>query len=296
MSTEKQKIVVILGPTAVGKSSLGIELAKKFNGEIVSADSRQVYQGMDIGSNKIMPLEKQGIKHHLIDIVSPRRNFNVVAFQSKAERAMSQIIKNNKTPFLVGGSPLYLYSVIDGWIFPKTSPNQKLRRELSRKKNQELLEILKKMDSRAAKRVDPNNARRIIRAIEIANDLRMVPPLEKSPSFKSLLIGLNAPKQDIKTKIEQRLKNRLNQGLIQEVIKLRQLPLSWNRLEAFGLEYRWVAFYLQGKISQIEMSQGIIKDTLKLIKNQMNWFKKDRRIKWTTGLDEAIEIIENFLD
>lgn len=295
MSNKKPKIVAVLGPTASGKSELGVDLAIKFGGEIVSADSRQVYRGLDIGSNKITPPEMKGIPHHLIDVVSPRTNFSVVQYQKLANQKIKQIIKKGKTPFLVGGSPLYLYAVTEGWAFPSPSQNTNLRKELANKNTEELFQILKKLDSDYARKVDSFNPRRLIRAIEIAQALGRVPPLKSEPSFRVLFLGLSLPREQLKEKIIQRLKKRMNVGLIEEVENLRQIPLSWKKLEGFGLEYRWVAFYLQGKINQNEMQEGIIRDSLKLVKHQMNWFKKDQRINWLESFKEAQKEVQNFL-
>ena len=148
MSRITKKLIVILGPTASGKTALSIKLAKNFNGEIVSADSRQVYKGMNIGTGKVTKKEMQGIKHYLLDVASPKRRFSVAQYQRLALEAINKILKKNKVPFLVGGSPFYIYSVVEKWIFPKLKPDQKLRKELEKKSAKELFQILKKLDSK----------------------------------------------------------------------------------------------------------------------------------------------------
>lgn len=296
MSNPKPKLIAILGPTATGKSQLGVELAKEFNGEIISADSRQVYQGLDIGSAKITPKEMKGIRHHLIDVASPRKSFTVAQFQKLAIKSVQKITQKNKIPFLVGGSPFYLYSVTEGWKLPSAPKDRSLRKKLERKTTKELFEILKKLDPEYAQKVDPLNPRRLIRAIEIAGVVGRVPPRQSQPLFQALFLGLNYPLPQLKKRIVERLNRRLKAGLIEEIKTLRKLPLSWKRLEDFGLEYRWVAHYLQDKVDYSEMKAGIIKDSLKLIKHQLNWFKKDQRIHWLKDSDQARELIKNFLN
>lgn len=296
MLKDLPKIIIILGPTATGKSELGVTLAIEFNGEIISADSRQVYKGMDIGTNKITKKEMHGIPHHLLNVASPRRNFNAARFQKYAVLAIKKIIKKNKLPIIVGGSPFYIYSVADGWVFPNSKKDPLLRRKLNRKSPNELIKILEEIDFDYAQKIDSSNPRRIIRAIEIAKELGKVPNLKKQPLFNPIFIGLSLPAPLLRNKIEKRLRIRIEKGLIDEVARLQKNGLSWRRLENFGLEYRWVAFYLQRKISREEMEKGIIKDSMKLVKNQMNWFKKDKRIKWVADTNEARTIVHNFMN
>ncbi len=295
MSNEKPKLIAILGPTATGKSRLGVELAQEFGGEIISADSRQVYRGLNIGSAKITPAEMKGVPHHLIDVASPRRTFTVARFQKLATQTTQQIIREGKVPFLVGGSPFYLYAVTEGWRLPPVSKNHLFRKKLSKKNSAELFEILKKMDPDYARKIDPHNPRRLVRAIEIAKTVGHVPPRQSSPLFQVLFLGLNYPRPELEARIIERLDQRLNAGLIEEVEKLRQLPLSWDRLESFGLEYRWVARYLQNKESYSEMRQQIIKDSLRLVKHQLNWFKKDQRIHWLKNKAQAKTLVKEFI-
>ena len=292
---KKPKLIVILGPTATGKSELGVKLAKKFKGEIVSADSRQVYKGMDIGTGKIKKKERQGIPHHLLDVVSPKRKFNVWQYQKLAKKAIEKILKKQKLPFLVGGSPFYIYTLVEGWTFPKLKPDWRLRKNLEKKSAKELFEILKKLDPKRAKTIEQKNKRRLIRAIEIVKQLGKVPPLKKSPQYQCLLLGLKKPKEELKKLIKKRLLKRLRQGMIAEVKKLKKEGLSWKHLEEFGLEYKWVAFYLQKKISKKEMIENLQKEIEKFARRQMTWFKKDKRIKWVKDYCQAKKLIRNFL-
>jgi tRNA dimethylallyltransferase len=296
MSTNKRKkLIVILGPTATGKSSLGVNLALKFRGEIISADSRQVYGGLNIGSNKITAPEMKEVNHHLIDVASPKFDFNVVRFQKMAYVAINNIIKKGKLPFLVGGSPLYLYAVTEGWVFPPAPRNNILRKEMASKNNEQLCEILEKLDPVYLKKIDRSNPHRLIRAIEISTCLGYVPPKLSCPLFNTLLIGLNPDPKVLEENIKKRLNKRIKIGLIDEINDLHRKSLSWKRLEAFGLEYRWGSLYCQGKIDKKEMEKRIIRDSIKLAKRQMTWFKKDNRISWAGNQKQAELIIKNFL-
>ncbi len=290
-----KKLIVILGPTASGKTNLSIKLAKKFNGEIVSADSRQVYKGMDIGTGKVTKEEMQGIPHYLLDVASPKRKFTVAQYQKLAIEAIEKILKKRKTPFLVGGSPFYIYSVVEGWIFPALKPDEKLRKALEKKDTKTLFKMLKKLDPQRAKTIEKSNKRRLIRAIEIAKKLGKVPPLKKNPQFECLIIGIKKSKEELRRLIKKRLLKRFKEGMIEEVKKLKKGGLSWRRLEEFGLEYRWISYYLQRKIDYQTMIENLQKAIEKFAKHQMTWFKKDKRIKWIKNYKEAEKLVRKFL-
>jgi len=292
----KKKLIVILGPTASGKTDLSVKLARKFNGEIVSADSRQVYKGLDIGSGKITKEEMKNIPHYLLDVVSPKRKFSAATYKELAERAINKILKKKKVPFLVGGSPFYIFSVVEGWSFPQLKPDWKLRKKLEKKTNEELLSILKKIDKERAETVDKKNKRRIIRAIEIAKTLKKVPKLKKNPRFECLLVGIKKTREELKKLIRKRIVKRLKQGMIEEVENLHREGLSWKRLEELGLEYRWISRYLQGKITKKEMIENLQKDTEKFAKRQMTWFKANKKIYWIKNRKEAEKLIKGFLE
>jgi tRNA dimethylallyltransferase len=304
-----KKIIVILGPTASGKSDLAVKIAlwlsskkikKKFKiegAEIISADSRQVYRGMDIGSGKITKEETKGIPHYLLDVASPKRNFTVAQFVDLAKKAISKIFKKKKIPIICGGTWFYIYALVDGYTFPRVRPDWKLRRKLEKKSKEELFEELKKFDPERAKTIDPHNKRRLIRAIEIAKKLGKVPPLKKQPlPYPVLFLGIEKSFPELKKLIEKRLLKRLKQGMIEEVKKLRESGISWKKLESFGLEYEWIAKYLQGKIEKEEMIKKLQKDIEKFAKKQIKVFKKDKRVVWIKNEREAKKAVRKFLE
>lgn len=280
-----EKLVVIVGPTASGKSDLAVKLAKRCGGEVVSADSRQVYKGLDIGAGKITKREMQSIPHHLLDVANPKRVFTVSQYQKLAQAKIKEIWKRGKMPIICGGTGLYIKAAVDGIIFPQVPPNLKLRKKLEKKSNEELFKLLKKLDKNRAKDIDVKNPRRLIRAIEIATALGCVPKLTANKlKANALFIGLNPSKKILKKKIkvrlEKRLKSKGKNNLITEVKNLRQNGLSWKRLESLGLEYKYVALFLQNKITKQEMIDQINKESWRYAKRQMTWFKKDQQIRW----------------
>lgn len=291
-----KKLIIIVGPTASGKSALAVRLAKNFNGEIVSADSRQVYRGLDIGSGKIRKNEKQNIPHYLLDHASPRRVFTVSQYQKLAQRKITEIWQRGKIPILVGGTGFYIQAVVDGINFPAVPPNLNLRRQLKKKSTDELFNQLKKLDPFRAKKIDAQNPHRLIRAIEIATALGKVPKL-KTVKLKteSLFIGLRPPPAVLKRKIKLRLLARFRQGLIAEVKKLKKDGLSWQRLDDLGLEYRRAAEYLQGKITKKELVARLENEILAYTRRQLTWFKRDKRIVWSYNQKEIFILCRKFL-
>jgi len=292
---------VILGPTASGKSALAVKIARKFNGEIISADSRQVYKGLNIGAGKITKKEMSGIPHHCIDIISPKKVFTVVDFKKSADKAIEKIFAKNKMPIIVGGTGLYIQAIVNNIILPEVKPNWKLRKELEKKTTEEMFAILKKLDPARAKNIDAKNPRRLIRAIEIAKALGKIPNLAvKPPSWEFLQIGLKLPDEILKKNIEKRIKKMLNPptggGLVAETKKLRNPPvgggLSWKRIYELGFEYKYPALFLQNKISKDEMLAKMLIENWQYGKRQMTWFKKDKRIKWISKEKQAEKLIK----
>ncbi|MBI5766047.1 tRNA dimethylallyltransferase [Candidatus Falkowbacteria bacterium] len=269
------QLIVILGPTACGKTKLAARLAAKYNGEIVSADSRQVYRDMDIGTGKDLkdyvvkiaspafagvsyPRNgKVKIPYHLINVVSPMTDFNAAKYQKLAYRAIDDIFKKGKTPFLVGGTGLYIDAVIKGYQLSQIqNPNdkcQKIRKKLDKLSLKQLLARLQKIDAATYEIVDKNNRRRVQRALEIYYETGMPKsklPENKKPLYDILILGVKFPLKKIYKKIDSRLESWFKEGMINEVKKLRKGGVSWKRLENFGLEYRWVARYLRQKINR----------------------------------------------
>ena len=292
------KLIVILGPTASGKTELSVKLAKRFNGEVVSADSRQVYKGMNIGTGKITKKEMRGIPHYLLNVTSPKKRFTVAEYKILAERAIAKIQKKNKVPFLVGGTGFYVQAVADNIKIPAIKPDWKLRAKLGKKSISELHRMLKKLDPTRAKSIDKNNPRRLIRALEIVlKSKRPIPPLSQNkPNFEALFLGVKRGKKELEKLIEKRLSKRLKAGMIDEVKKLRKSGVSWKRLEEFGLEYRYIACYLQDKISYKQMTERLQKEIEHYAKRQMTWFKRDKRIKWVKKYSQVEELVKRFLE
>lgn len=311
MGSERKtnKLIAIVGQTATGKTDLSIKLGlwlnlrksqKKFDirgAEIISADSRQVYKEMDIGTGKITEKEKKGIPHHLLDVVSPKERFTVAKYKKLVSEIINKIFKKKKITLLVGGTPFYIKTVIDGLTIPKVKPDWKLRKKLQKKTAKQLFQRLKKKDPRRAKTIDKHNKRRLIRALEIIEKTnKPVPPLQKKePDFNILMLGIKKPKKKLKKLIAKRLKKRLKKGMIEEVKKLKKSGLSWSRLEEFGLEYRYIARYLQNKLKYEEMVQKLQKEIEHFAKRQMTWFKRDKRIHWIKTYQEAKRLTKAFL-
>lgn len=286
---EKPKVYVILGPTATGKSDYAVNLALEKNGEIISADSRQVYRGMDLGTGKITHEEMKGIPHHLLDIRDPHEDFSVEEFQRLAFEGIEQIISRGKTPIICGGTGYFIQAVVDNPVFPAAPADPILRKELERKSLEELQEILASIPKEKGAKIDTENKRRVIRAIELGRALGVIPAVKYGPqNYDFELIGLDFPDEILKERIVKRLEKRLELGMVDEVRKLHANPpagggVSWERLENFGLEYRYIAKFLQGKISEDEMKDILKTKIWQYAKRQRTWFRKDNRITWYNG-------------
>ncbi|MDP2629917.1 MAG: tRNA (adenosine(37)-N6)-dimethylallyltransferase MiaA, partial [Candidatus Uhrbacteria bacterium] len=242
---KKPKIIVLVGPTASGKSDLAVRLAKKYGGEVISADSRQVYRGLDIGTGKITKKEMRGIRHHLLDVASAKRVFTVENFQKLGAHEITDIGKRGKLPMICGGTGFYISALVDGLVLPEVSPNFSLRKKLAKKSTEQLFALLKKLDPRRARTIDHRNPRRLIRAIEIATALGKVPRVSRRQAYDPLFIGISVSKEELRGRIHKRLLARMGQGMVTEAKQLHQKGVSWKRMEEFGLEYRYLARYLQ---------------------------------------------------
>jgi len=292
-----KKLITILGPTAAGKSDLAVVLARKFNGEVISADSRQVYRGMDLGSGKITKKEMMGIPHHLLDIVSPKKRFDVARYRRLADQCIAKIIQKGKLPILCGGTAFYIQAVVDGLVIPAVKPDWRLRTRLERFKTEKLFEKLRNLDPERARNIDRYNRRRLVRSLEIVlKTKKPVPSLRKKPlPYPVLIIGIKKTPEELKKLIAIRLQKRLKAGMVAEIKTLHQKGVSWKRLEEFGLEYRFIARYLQKKISCETMLRLIRKECEHFAKRQMTWFKRDKRIHWIKTQKQAETLTEQYL-
>jgi tRNA dimethylallyltransferase len=291
------KTIVILGPTSSGKSALGIRLARKFNGEIISADSRQVYKGMDVGTGKVTGAEQRLVPHHLLDVASPKKQFSVAEYKKLAQRAMQDIQRGGKVPFIVGGTAFYVYALIDDLGLPTAKPNAKLRRELAKKTPAQLFAMLKKIDPKRAQSIDQKNPTRLIRAIEIVKATgKPVPELAQAKASKDVLIlGISKPQKELYKLIDKRLEERLEGGMVTEAKQLLKQGVTHKKLEAFGLEYRFLSRCLRGQLSRDKMLAQLKIAHHQYAKRQMTWFKRDKRIRWISKATEAERLVKKFL-
>jgi len=302
IGAKRKRVIVIVGPTASGKSDFAVEMAHFINrqnelcAEIISADSRQVYEGMNIGTGKVTKKEMKKIPHHMLNISSPTSTFTVSHYQKKGRKIINEILKKNKIPIVCGGTGFYIDALIDGTVIPDVKPNKKLRDILSKKTAEELFTILLKKDPERASGIDKKNPVRLIRAIEIVETLGKVPEFKKNPlNADVLFLGISLPQHILSKRIEDRLIKRLKIGMIKEVKKLHESGVSWEKMERFGLEYRYLSRFLTGKITRKEMETQLLSEIKKYAKRQMTWFKKNKRVHWIKNKKEASGLIKSFL-
>ncbi len=332
---KKPKVIVVLGQTATGKSDFAVELAKRFDGEVISADSRQVYRGMDLGSGKITKEEMQGVPHHLLNVASPQEIFSVADFQKLGKGAIEDILARGKVPIVCGGTGFYIDALVHEMDFPAVPPNEELRKELSEKSLEELQKMYwslrdtekihdffgkleqkvrdflrrllrpprrtrndkkyQKSPRRSAHApllamtidhsaprndIDLQNPVRLIRAIEIIQALGYLPEVKKKNPYDVLFIGLTLPKEKLDERIYQRIVKRLNQGMLDEAQKLLQEGVSHDRLQALGLEYRYMSKHLLGELNYEGMIDELYRATVRFAKRQKTWFKRNKDIHW----------------
>ena len=245
------KLVVITGPTASGKSGLGIDLAKKYNAEIISADSRQVFRGLDIGSGKVTPEETQGIPHYLIDVAEPNDFFSVMDFQEQAYRCIDEIHGRNGKAFLVGGTGLYVNSVVDGYNMIKKQIDPEIRNEIAAKSLGELIAFLEEKNPEVLTKLDPKNKRRVERAVERTLLGNTEEPVN-TPRYETLVLGTNWPREVLYERIRKRLDMRLDMNMIEEIVKLREHGATDEFLYRLGLEYRYILMYLRDEFESFD--------------------------------------------
>ncbi len=278
---QKEKIIVVLGQTATGKSDLAVRLAKKINGEIISADSRQVYKGLDIGTGKITKKEMRSVPHYMLDMVSPKRQYTAAEYKKDAEHYVRYIVHKGRVPIVVGGTGFYIDALLGDMPLPQVPPNKKLRKELETKNAATLFAMLKKLDKRRSRTIDNHNKVRLIRAIEIAHAIGKVPQLKTGEKkYDVLKIGIRIPDKKLKQKIRVRLLKRMKRGMQAEAKKLHAASLSWKRMNELGLEYRYTALHLQGKISKGEMIKKLETAIWQYARRQKTWFRRDKEISW----------------
>jgi tRNA dimethylallyltransferase len=290
------KLIVIEGTNASGKSSLGVELASRFGGEIISADSRQVYERLDLGSGKITPEEMKGVPHHLLNVRKPGEFFSMADFQRLAYEAADGILARGRLPFLVGGTGLYVDAMADGYTLSEKAPDHTLRAQLETYDTPALYEMLK--EKLPDTDVDPRNRHRVMRALERLEADDYAPP-SKASRFTLLKLGVTWPREILKQRIDERLEKRLAAGMVDEVKALLDEGISEEFLVKLGLEYKYLTWYLTGKMEYGQMVEELGNAIKKFAKRQMTWFRRDPRIIWldmsADPLEEASGYIREFL-
>ena len=291
------KLIAVMGTNASGKSGLGIELAARYGGEVVSADSRQVFRGLDLGSGKITPEEAKVVPHHLIDVCEPGEFFSMADFQRLAYAAIDDILTRGKIPFLVGGTGLYADAVIDGYELSEIEPDLELRARLETFETPALYDMLK--EKLPDTQIDPKNRNRVMRALErlAADDYH---PGRRSPRYEVLKLGVTWPREILKQRIDERLERRLDQGMIEEVKGLMDAGVSTEFLTKLGLEYRYITEYLLGKWTYNQMLDELARAIKRFAKRQMTWFRKEENLHWldmsADPVQQATKLIDAFLN
>jgi len=300
-------LVAVIGPTAAGKSQLALHVAQNFRGEIVNADSRQVYRYMDIGTAKPTPAELSLIRHHLIDLIDPDESFSLAIYQRLAFEAIEDIQQRNKLPLLVGGSGLYVWSVIEGWQIPPIPPNAEFRQGLEKRAKEKggytLFQELQKVDPVAATMIMPGNLRRIIRALEIFQKTgRPVSELwqKQPPPYPILIIGLTMQRDNLYHRVDSRIDEMIKQGLVDEVKELMAKGYGLDLPSMSGIGYKQIAKFIQGEMDLTSAIEQLKKETHRFARHQYAWFRPgDARIHWLNEYDdvpkEAANLVASFL-
>ena len=291
------KVVAVVGTNASGKSALGIELAKKYDAEIISADSRQVFRGLDLGSGKVTPEETQGVPHHLIDVREPNEFFSMADFQRMAYQAIDDIRGRGRLPMIVGGTGLYVDSVLDGYLLSDKEPDLAYRAELEKLTTPQLYDML--LALKPDVQVEKNNRNRVMRIIERIHDGDDTMP-GKQARFESLRLGVSWPREVLSRRIDERLERRLEQGMIEEVQRLMDGGATTEFLLGLGLEYRFITQYLIGEIPDRKAMLDKLAIAIKqFAKRQMTWFRRNPEIVWLDmsgdAFDQACTAIDTFL-
>ncbi len=294
----KPKIVTVVGPTASGKTSLSVALAKQFNGEVISADSRQVYRGLDLGSGKVTKAEKDGIPHHLLDVADPMDVYTAADFTRDASAAILDIQNRGRLAIIAGGTFFYIDALIGRMSTPAVPPNPALRSELEIKSLDELFALLEQLDPARAATIDHANPRRLVRAIEIATALGSVPPPVQTEPYDVLTLGIQIDQDSLHHNIHVRLNERLEAGMLAEVEQLLAAGVTHERLEALGLEYRYLSRFLRGDMTYDAAIAELEIKTRQFAKRQLTWLKRDTSIVWVEkgNLITFTKYVKNFLE
>lgn len=271
-------LLVVVGPTAVGKTAFSLRLGKKYGGEIVSADSRLLYKGLDVGTAKPTPAERRLVRHHLIDVCLPDETITLGQYKHLAEASIDEIHQRGKLPLLVGGTGQYIRAIIEGWAIPEVPPQKRLRRALEATGHDELVRWLRYLDEESARRIDPRNIRRVIRALEVT--LVTGRPMsfmqrKTPPAYHMLLLGLTCDRQKLYARIDVRLQRMMKQGFLEEVTQLRQAGYERFLPSMSGLGYRQLWAYLEGECTLEEALERIKFETHRFVRQQYTWFRLD---------------------
>ena len=301
------KLIAIVGPTGIGKTKLAIQLALRFNGEIINADSRQIYRYMDIGTAKPSKEELRTVPHHLVDIIEPNLEFSLPEYQKLTNDMVNDIQSRDKLPFLVGGSGLYVWAVLEGWVVPKVAPDVMFRRALEKKaeigQGAELYQELQRIDPAAAEKIDPRNVRRVIRALEVnkLEDLKFSQLQQKQPPpFQSLIIGLTANRTELYRRADERVDEMIKHGFVEELSALLKMGYNLHLPAMSSIGYREIGQFIHGELTLDEATYKIKTGTHRFIRHQYAWFRlKDERIKWFDAekmtVGEIVSVVEWFV-
>jgi tRNA dimethylallyltransferase len=304
-NSKENPLIVVLGPTATGKTKLAVQIADKYSGEIISADSRQVYKGMDIGTGKDLneyEISNKYIPYHLIDILSPKIDYSVYRFQKEFYNSYNQILINNSFPILCGGTGLYIESILLNYELANVNPDFELREKLQKENHDKLIEKLKSLNSELHNNTDLSSKKRTIRAIEIALNKKNEQNLQKKDNkkFEYCVIGISPDREIVRKRITNRLKYRLSNGLIEEVESLLKNGITPERLNYFGLEYKFIGQFLNGTLNKNDMFQKLNTSIHQFSKRQMTFFrrmeKRGIKINWIANaeMDSAQKILSNY--
>lgn len=293
----ENKVLVIVGSTASGKTGLAVELAKKCHGEVISADSRQVYRGLDIGTAKATPAEMQGIPHYGIDVADVDEVYTAKDFVEAGQAAITDIVARGKLPIIAGGTYFYVDILLGRATMPEVPPNQALRAELEAMSAAELFAELRERDSARAATIDPNNKRRLVRALEIIAAVGRVPEIPSAERYDTLWLGIERSREDIRRRIETRAHAWLTNGFRDEIAWLLSQNLPPESIAEFGFEYSIGIAWHKGELTDEEFVEQIVAKNWQYAKRQLQWLKKNDRIHWLPPevLDTAPVLVTNWL-